>query len=742
MAESILNFDEGPMSPDIFSDQEKESTPDLPSTPNFDESYPCCSETSEPDLVDNSPEWKGMSMDEIYKGMGPYGYQQHPPIRPSEFHTVLYQLPIPNRGPPKPYPAQRVDKWCIGYVRMPNSPHSLYPIEQENKPREFRLRWEIIQEALLQSFVSSAQLEAAILSYNDKYAQRWDFRALHHFFNEVVDEEETKMFFDKLLPKMIQLALQLSALITGPIPVLKQHSNSLISLSQLQVASLLANAFFCTFPRRNSTNPQSEYATYPYINFNRLFSAYRDEKPNRSAAVMEKFKCLFHYFRRVTTSAPEGTITIQRCYIPKEDCPNWSQIHNQLPPLHITSKGTIETDGAGLLQVDFANKYIGGGVLHWGCVQEEIRFVICPELIVTMLVTEVLDDTESLIISGVERYSNYEGYSNTFKWTGDFIDETPRDNSGRRKTSLVAIDALYYNQADKQFSMKSIIRELNKAYVGFSSFDMPKNDLSAIATGNWGCGAFRGNPQLKVLIQLMAAAVSGRSMVYFTFNDKALRDSVAEMYWHLVDRNVDVGRLFTLLRAYENDSTTNHSDFYRFLYNRSKMKPIMNYFEIIPKKISDITSIVSVKKISPDKSKKSPSRDDDKDKDPIIQKILSREEEEEGVIRNLLEKCGEKDTMDTKEIVHDTAVVEKKERPSLWDILATKELEKDKISSNYPEKHLTGLDLLGTKPENADNDEINMYTSPIKTKMKSIDKLSNGPKGGQKKILDFFSRKS
>ncbi|KAK0082139.1 hypothetical protein PV326_007329, partial [Microctonus aethiopoides] len=441
--------------------------------------------------------------------------------------------------------------------------------------------------------------------------------------------------------------------------------------------------------------------------------------------------------------APEGTITIQRCYIPKEDCPNWSQIHNQLPPLHITSKGTIETDGAGLLQVDFANKYIGGGVLHWGCVQEEIRFLICPELLVTMLVTEVLDDTESLIISGVERYSNYEGYSNTFKWTGDFIDETPRDNSGRRKTSVVAIDALYYNQADKQFSMKSIIRELNKAYVGFSSFEMPRNDLSAIATGNWGCGAFRGNPQLKVLIQLMAAAVSGRSMVYFTFNDKALRDSVAEMYWHLVDRNVDVGRLFTLLRAYENDSTTNHSDFYRFLYNRSKMKPIMNYFDVIPKKNSNITSTTLAKKTSPDKSEKSSSRQDDKDKDPIIQKILSREEKEEGVIRNLLEKCEEKNTIDAKEIVHDSAnVIEKKERPSLWDILAAKELEKDKISSNYPEKHLTGLDLLGTKPENSDNDEINIYTSPIKTKIKSIDKLPNSPKGGQKKILDFFSRKS
>lgn len=79
-------------------------------------------------------------------------------------------------------------------------------------------------------------------------------------------------------------------------------------------------------------------------------------------------------------------------------------------------------------------------MLGLGCVQEEIRFVICPELMVTMLVTEELDDTEALIISGIERYSKYKGYSNTFKWLGDFVDETPWDSSRRRLTSIVAID--------------------------------------------------------------------------------------------------------------------------------------------------------------------------------------------------------------------------------------------------------------------------------------------------------------
>ncbi len=40
----------------------------------------------------------------------------------------------------------------------------------------------------------------------------------------------------------------------------------------------------------------------------------------------------------------------------------------------------IENDVTAL-QVDFANMYIGGGVLDDGRVQEELRFTICPELI-------------------------------------------------------------------------------------------------------------------------------------------------------------------------------------------------------------------------------------------------------------------------------------------------------------------------------------------------------------------------
>lgn len=58
-------------------------------------------------------------------------------------------------------------------------------------------------------------------------------------------------------------------------------------------------------------------------------------------------------------------------------------------------------------QVDFANKYIGGGVLGSGSVQEEIRFLMCPELILCRLFTEELDSNEVVEITGAEMYSTY-----------------------------------------------------------------------------------------------------------------------------------------------------------------------------------------------------------------------------------------------------------------------------------------------------------------------------------------------
>lgn len=58
--------------------------------------------------------------------------------------------------------------------------------------------------------------------------------------------------------------------------------------------------------------------------------------------------------------------------------PTLSRLKSDLTDFKAYKGGTIEDHGVGMLQADFANKVIGGGVLGRGAVQEEIRFLICP----------------------------------------------------------------------------------------------------------------------------------------------------------------------------------------------------------------------------------------------------------------------------------------------------------------------------------------------------------------------------
>ena len=52
-------------------------------------------------------------------------------------------------------------------------------------------------------------------------------------------------------------------------------------------------------------------------------------------------------------------------------------------------------------------------------------------------------------------------------------------------------------------------RDILKAYLGFREVRG-----GTVATGNWGCGAFGGNPQVKFLQQLIAASMAGVSLAY------------------------------------------------------------------------------------------------------------------------------------------------------------------------------------------------------------------------------------
>jgi hypothetical protein len=153
----------------------------------------------------------------------------------------------------------------------------------------------------------------------------------------------------------------------------------------------------------------------------------------------------------------------------------------------------------------------------------EIRFLICPELIVGRLFCEELTDNEVIVMTGAERFCDYDGYGyESFCFRGNHIDLSPVEGSFRVST-VVAFDAQAYkkNNLKQQYSVSAFSRELNKAYVAF--FRESVEDNKPFATGNWGAGVFLGNPHLKFLIQSMAAAVAGRALMYITWEDEVLQ---------------------------------------------------------------------------------------------------------------------------------------------------------------------------------------------------------------------------
>ncbi|KAA0203198.1 hypothetical protein HAZT_HAZT007474 [Hyalella azteca] len=496
-------------------------------------------------------------------------------------------------------------------------------------------RWNVITEALSKPITSISELQEAILSYNTRYRGKWKFHGLYALVNQF-DECEEQELFGTTLPKMCRLALRLPELITAPVPLLSQNSQASLTLSQLQIACLLANAFFCTFPRRNARGSNSEYANYPDINFNSVMSVCLvpcldvhsvmsvclvpcldvhsvisvflvpclDVRSVMSVclvpcfdvhSVMSVFLVPCLDVHRVMQ--PTGLVTLCRTQAPDSDMHRWQSCSSPLPRLHCHHDTLIE-DVPGLLHVDFANKFLGGGVLGFGCVQEEIKFLLCPELLVSRLVTEALDKNEALVIIGVEQFNKGAGYGSSFTFSGSFHDSTQRDSFGRRLTQLVAIDALHFRQRPReQYEKPLLLRELNKvqtifkspqmivfehcdtfqAYAGFRPLSGSIGPAVAVATGNWGCGAFRGDPHLKVelyqqldhvvltlalcciyvsaspqrmmitlsllqaLLQIASCAAAGRDIAYFTFHDSDFKHRLSDLHDFLTRRSVTAG---------------------------------------------------------------------------------------------------------------------------------------------------------------------------------------------------------
>nr|XP_023912460.1 poly(ADP-ribose) glycohydrolase 1-like isoform X2 [Quercus suber] len=408
------------------------------------------------------------------------------------------------------------------------------------------------------------------------------------FFDELMSREESTKWFEEVVPALADLLLRFPSLLqthyqtadiahingvnTG-LRLLRSQEPGIVLLSQELIGALLGCSLFCLFP---VTNRGVEHL--PTINFDQLFASLYD---NYNEKQENKIRCIIHYFERIFSHMPIGFVSFERKVLPLEHLPQcisypkaefWSNSVIPLCCFEVQNSGLIEDQSSEALEVDFANKFIGGGALHRGCVQEEIRFMINPELIAGMLFLPSMADNEAIEIIGAERFSSYTGYASSFHFTGDYVDKKDVDCFGRRKTRIIAIDALCSPRM-RQYKQEFLLREINKAFCGFfaqSKYQQykrlfPENGCSraqldqniedpisrsrsnllshdnastsdetteeksvnqvirnyeekgceslghednniGIVTGNWGCGAFGGDPELKTIIQWLAAS--------------------------------------------------------------------------------------------------------------------------------------------------------------------------------------------------------------------------------------------
>ena len=77
-----------------------------------------------------------------------------------------------------------------------------------------------------------------------------------------------------------------------------------------------------------------------------------------------------------------------------------------------------------------------------------------------------------------------------------------------------------------------------------------------MATGKWGCGAYKGDPLLKFLVQWIAASEAERDMEFYSFDDKHL-DKKIELFLEAFEGKT-VGDLFTCLIEYIESELSKH----------------------------------------------------------------------------------------------------------------------------------------------------------------------------------------
>ncbi|KAK4185689.1 hypothetical protein QBC35DRAFT_524746 [Podospora australis] len=295
-----------------------------------------------------------------------------------------------------------------------------------------------------------------------------------------------ELFFEKIWPLLVTVALEMPKLHpNGQLPVLGQGQNQSLRFSRRQTACLVVHQFLRTLsnPSWRENDGTHDFGIW-YSSEQR--NCDKGWNPN---AVRAYLQALLSYFKEgackdswgMDTSrggwAVEYTLhSLQTAYYIKlasEDHP-LTQLKVEDSSRYDTSFRSLGLPSCQPVVIS-ANKIIGFGQSG---TQEDVHVGISPEACPIVLVTPPLGEAEVLRVRGAEAMVNVVG-----KGRDIVLDLVERAGLP---------DLIHENME----------REINKAYTAFDGYF----EVTEIRTGLWGCGAFGGGPEIKVLLLWLAAS--------------------------------------------------------------------------------------------------------------------------------------------------------------------------------------------------------------------------------------------
>ncbi|XP_077293936.1 uncharacterized protein LOC143916623 isoform X2 [Arctopsyche grandis] len=279
------------------------------------------------------------------------------------------------------------------------------------------------------------------------------FDGLYDFLENDLTNEERTHFMEHTLPSIVRRALHLKHWkpATGLVFSLQQQPD-LTELSYDFVSSLLAHAFFSTYPKRTlKTHPTLQDFNFTYF-FKNLHSPFQKVK----------MKSILHYFDWIETNKNEGTLKISRQIMNSKQwltIEDWLECSLPLCRIQIKHEGRMEKNIVEGVEVCFANSRLGGDVLSKGSSQESIMLCMMPDILAILLSIEALEDNEIIAIEGARRFARITDTKQ--KWRLEILPNP-------QQVSLCCIDPENYSILPaSQFEEDNILRELNKCLLGF-----------------------------------------------------------------------------------------------------------------------------------------------------------------------------------------------------------------------------------------------------------------------------------